>query len=147
MKKLICLLLAGLMCAALFTGCGKFDMENADISEYVELCDISDIPYENLVKAYEDYRAFLSEDMKSCSLSVGYTIDFLVKAELLDGEGKVLSTIDKWTHNTDSDMVKGYDVYRNPSDFDSALIYNVTDAGQTSAAGRTVTIGQAFSFL
>ena len=146
MKKLICLLLAGLMCAALFTGCGKFDMENADVSEYVELCDISDIPYENLVKAYEDYRVFLSEDMKSCSLSVGYTIDFLVKAELLDGEGKVLSTIDKWTHNTDSDMVKGYDVYRNPSDFDSALIYNVTDAGQTSAAGRTVTIGQAFSF-
>ena len=68
MKKLICLLLALVMCAALFTGCGKFDMDNADISEYVELCDISDIPYENLVKAYEDYRVFLSEDMTSCAL-------------------------------------------------------------------------------
>ena len=146
MKKLICLLLAGLMCAALFTGCGKFDMENADITEYVELCDISDIPYENLVKAYEDYRVFLSEDMKSCALSVGYTIDFLVKAELLDAEGKVLSTINEWTHYTEEDMVKGYDVYRNPSDFDSALIYNVTDAGDTSAAGRMVTIGKEFSF-
>ena len=31
MKKLLCLLLAVSMCAALFTGCGKFDIENADI--------------------------------------------------------------------------------------------------------------------
>ncbi len=146
MKKLFCLLLALLMCATLFAGCGKFDMENADISEYVDLCDISDIPYENLVKAYEDYRQVLSEDMKSCALSVGYTIDFYVKAELLDAEGKVTSTIDQWTHNTDEDMVKGYDVYRNPSDFDAALIYNVTDAGQTASAGRTVEIGKDFSF-
>ena len=146
MKKLTCLLLALLMCAALFTGCGKFDMDNADLSEYVELCDISDIPYENLVKAYEDYRVFLSEDMTSCSLSTGYTIDFLVKAELLDEEGKVLSTIDKWTHNTETDMVKGYDVYRNDTDFDYALAYNVTDAGQAATIGRTVTLGKEFSF-
>ena len=146
MKKLVCLLLAALMCAALFTGCGKFDMENADISEYVDLCDIDDIPYENLVKAYEEYRVFLSEDMTSCILSVGYTIDFFVKAELLDEKGKVLSTIDEWTHNTDSDMIKGYDVYRNPSDFDHALLYDVADAEQTSSAGRTVTIGKDFSF-
>lgn len=146
MKKLVCLLLAVLMCATLFTGCGKFDMESADISEYVDLCDISDIPYENMVKAYEEYRKFLSEDMTSCALSEGYTIDFLVKAELLDAEGKVLSTIDAWTHNADSDKVKGYDVYRNPSDFDYALVYNVTDANQTASVARTVEIGKEFSF-
>ena len=146
MKKLFCLLLAVLMCATLFAGCGKFDMDSADISDYVELCDISDIPYENLVKAYEEYREVLSEDMKSCALSVGYTIDFLVKAELLDAEGKVASTIEKWTHNTDSDMVKGYDVYRNPSDFDKALIYNVKDAGESASSARTVEIGKEFSF-
>lgn len=146
MKKLFCLLLALIMCATFLTGCGKFDMENADISEYVDLCDISDIPYENLVKAYEDYRQVLSEDMKSCSLSAGYTIDFYVKAELLDAEGKVSATIDEWTHNTDEDMIKGYDVYRNPSDFDEALVYNVTDAGQTASSGRTVEIGKDFSF-
>ncbi|MBR6744007.1 MAG: FKBP-type peptidyl-prolyl cis-trans isomerase [Clostridia bacterium] len=145
MKKLFCLLLAVCMCATLFAGCGKFDMENADVSDYVDLCDISDIPYENLVKAYEEYREVLSEDMKSCALSVGYTIDFFVKAELLDAEGKVVSVIDAWTHNTEEDMVKGYDVYRNPSDFDHALIYNVAEAGQTSV-GRTVEIGKDFSF-
>ena len=146
MKKLFCLLLAVLMCATLFAGCGKFDMDSADISEYVKLCDISDIPYENLVKAYENYREVLSEDMKSCSLSVGYTIDFFVKAELLDAEGKAVSTIEKWTLNTNEKMVKEYDVYRNPSDFDNALIYNVTDAGQTASAARTVEIGKDFSF-
>ena len=146
MKKLVCLLLAVLMCATLFTGCGKFDMESADISEYVDLCDISDIPYENMVEAYEEYRKFLSEDMTSCALSEGYTIDFLVKAELLDADGKVVSTVDAWTHNTDSDMVKNYDVYRNPSDFDYALVYNVTDANQTASVARTVEIGKEFSF-
>lgn len=146
MKKLVSLLLAVLMCATLFTGCGKFDMDNADISEYVDLCDISDIPYENLVQAYEDYRVFLSEDMTSCALSVGYTIDFFVTTELLDGEGKVISAVEKWTHNTESDMVKGYDVYRSPSDFDYALVYGVTDAAQTSSVGRTVEIGKDFSF-
>ena len=146
MKKLVCLLLAVLMCATLFTGCGKFDMESADISEYVDLCDISDIPYENMVKAYEEYRQFLSEDMTSCALSEGYTIDFLVKAELLDAEGKVVSTIDAWTHNADSDKVKDYDVYRNPSDFDYALVYNVTDANKTASVARTVEIGKEFSF-
>ena len=146
MKKLISLLLAVLMCATLFAGCGKFNMDSADISEYVDLCDISDIPYEDIVKAYEDYRKVLSEDMKSCSLSEGYTIDFWVKAELLDAEGKVLSVIEKWTHNTNEDMVKDYDVYRNPSDFDRALIYNVTEAEKTSSAARTVEIGKDFSF-
>jgi hypothetical protein len=146
MKKLVSLLLAVLMCATLFAGCGKFDMENADISEYVDLCDISDIPYKNLVQAYEEYREFLSEDMESCALSVGYTIDFFVTTELVDGEGKVLSAVEDWTHNTENDMIKGYDVYRSPSDFDYALVYAVTDAGQTASAGRTVEIGKDFSF-
>ena len=146
MKKLISLLLAVFMCAMLFAGCGRFDMDSADISEYVDLCDISDIPYEDIVKAYEAYRKVLSEDMKSCALSEGYTIDFCVKAELLDAEGKVLSTIEKWTHNTDEDMVKNYDVYRTPSNFDRALIYNVTEAEKTSSTARTVEIGKDFSF-
>ena len=146
MKKLLCLLLSVLTCATLFTGCGKFDMENADISEYVTLCDISEIPYENLVKAYEDYREYLSEDLSSCSLSTGYTIDFFVKTELLDENGEVTDTVDKWTHNTEDDMVKGYDVYRNPSAFDDALMYTVTDANEQSTTGRTVEIGKDFAF-
>lgn len=146
MKKLVCLLLSVAMCAVLFTGCGKFDMENADISEYVTLGDISAIPYENLVKAYEDYREYLSEDMKSCALSTGYTIDFFVKAELLGEDGEVTQTIDKWTHNTESDMIKGYDVYRNPTLFDEALMYTVTEAGAQNTVGRTVEIGKEFFF-
>ncbi|MBE6664863.1 MAG: hypothetical protein E7603_01400 [Ruminococcaceae bacterium] len=148
MKKIFCLLLSVAMCAVLFTGCGKFDMENADISEYVTLADISEIPYENLVKAYEDYREYLSEDMKSCALSTGYTIDFFVKAELLDEKGKATETIEKWTHNTENDMVKGYDVCRNSSFslFDEALMYTVTEAGAQNTVGRTVEIGKEFFF-
>lgn len=146
MKKLLCLLLSVAMCMAMFAGCGKFDMENADVSEYVTLGDISEIPYENLVKAYEEYREYLSQDLKSCSLSTGYTIDFLVKAELLDENGAVKETIEEWTHNKDSDMVKGYDVCRNPSLFDDALVYTVTEAGAQNSVGRTVEIGKEFFF-
>ncbi|MBQ3490331.1 MAG: FKBP-type peptidyl-prolyl cis-trans isomerase [Clostridia bacterium] len=146
MKKLLCLLLAVSMCAALFTGCGKFDVENADISDYVTLCDISEIPYENLKKAYEDYREYLSEDLTSCALSTGYTIDFFVKAELLDAEGKVTETVEKWTHNTETDMVKGYDVCKNPTLFDEALMYLATEAGMQTTTGRTVEVGKDFSF-
>ncbi|MBQ8497477.1 MAG: FKBP-type peptidyl-prolyl cis-trans isomerase [Clostridia bacterium] len=140
MKKLLCLALSLLMCAAIFTGCGKFDMENADLSAYVELSDISEFSYADMCAAYEAYRETLSVDLASCSLTTGYTIDFFVTAQL-DGE-----TIDAWTHNTDSDMVKGYDVYRNPSDFDYALCYNVDQAELSSNTARTVKIGEDFSF-
>ena len=55
MKKLLCLLLTVAMCMTMFVGCGKFDMENADISEYVTLGDISVIPYENLLGQKSPY--------------------------------------------------------------------------------------------
>ena len=66
MKKLLCLALALLMCAALFTSCGKFDMENADLSQYVDLADISEFSYAEMCEAYEAYRETLSENVVSC---------------------------------------------------------------------------------
>ena len=140
MKKLLCLALSLLMCAAIFTGCGKFDMENADLSAYVELSDISEFSYADMCAAYEAYRETLSVDLESCALTTGYTIDFFVTAQLGD------ETIDAWTHNTESDMIKGYDVYRNPSAFDFALCYNVERAEENSNKARTVKIGEDFSF-
>ncbi len=145
MKKFLCLALSLLMCAALLTSCGKFDMENADLSAYVELADISSFDYEDLCAAYEAYRETLSVGMTSCKLSAGYTVDFFVTAEILT-DGAVSGTVDAWTHNTESDMVKGYDVYRNPNLFDNALCYDVTAAETASNTARTVKIGEDFSF-
>ena len=145
MKKLLCLALAVLMCAVLFTGCGKFDMENADLSQYVDLADISEFSYAELCQAYEAYRETLSVDMVSCKLSAGYTIDFFVTATVLN-EGTDGETVTAWTHNTESDMIKGYDVYREPSLFDNALCYDVSQAETSTTKGRTVKVGEDFVF-
>ncbi len=145
MKKLFCLALALLMCAALFTSCGKFDMENADLSAYVDLADISEFSYAEMCKAYEAYREALSENVVSCKLSAGYTIDFFVTA-VIQNEGADGETVAAWTHNTENDMVKGYDVYREPTAFDNALCYDVSQAETSSTIGRTVKIGEDFTF-
>ena len=145
MKKLLCLALTLLMCAALFTSCGKFDMENADLSQYVDLVDISEISYDEMCKAYEAYRETLSEDIASCKLSAGYTVDFFVTASI-QSEGAAGEIIPAWTHNTENDMVKGYDLYRDASYFDNALCYDVSQAESASTVARTVKLGEDFTF-
>ena len=145
MKKLLCLALTLLMCAALFTSCGKFDMENADLSQYVDLVDISEISYDEMCKAYEAYRETLSEDIASCKLSAGYTVDFFVTASI-QSEGAAGEIIPAWTHNTEDDMVKGYDLYRDASYFDNALCYDVSQAESASTVARTVKLGEDFTF-
>ena len=73
MKKFICLVMALVMCAVVFTGCGKFDIENEDLTAYVKLGDITDFPYEELCERYEAYREQLSETTKSFYPTTGYT--------------------------------------------------------------------------
>lgn len=142
MKKLLCLALALVMCSALFTGCGKFDMGKADLSQYIKLGDISAFPYEALVADYEAYREELSVGVSTCNLGAGYAIDFSVKTEILDENGAVAGTVDAWT----KDLVEKYDVMREPNAFDYALIYAVNDANEQTSYARTVKIGEAFAF-
>ena len=108
MKKLICLILALAVCTVLFAGCGKFDMDNEDLTAYVKLGDITEFTYEEVCRQYEEYREQLAESTTSFSPASGYTLDFLVKAELV-GEDDSLTEIEKWTHNSDDDYVKEYD--------------------------------------
>ncbi len=147
MKKLICLILALAVCTVLFAGCGKFDMDNEDLTAYVKLGDITEFTYEEVCRQYEEYREQLAESTTSFSPASGYTLDFLVKAELV-GEDDSLTEIEKWTHNSDDDYVKEYDVYRNGdySAFDYALCYKVSDASDSTTTARSVEIGKEFSF-
>ena len=143
MKKLICLILALAVCTVLFAGCGKFDMDNEDLTAYVKLGDITEFTYEEVCRQYEEYREQLAESTTSFSPASGYTLDFLVKAELV-GEDDSLTEIEKWTHNSDDDYVKEYDVYRNGdySAFDYALCYKVSDASDSTTTARSVEIGK-----
>ena len=61
MKKLFCLLLVLSMSALLFVGCGKFDIENEDLSAYVTLGDIESFTYDEMAARYEAYRESLRE--------------------------------------------------------------------------------------
>lgn len=146
MKKLICLILALTMCATVFVGCGKFDMDGEDLSAYVKLGDITAFPYEELVTRYEEYRKEVAQSTKSFYASTGYTLDFFLTAELVDGE--TATKIEKWTHDTEADHVKGYDVYRysEKSSFDYGIVYKVDDVSENSSTPRLVEYDKAFSF-
>jgi trigger factor len=98
-----------------------------------------------MCKAYEAYRETLSEDIASCKLSAGYTVDFFVTASI-QSEGAAGEIIPAWTHNTENDMVKGYDLYRDASYFDNALCYDVSQAESASTVARTVKLGEDFTF-
>lgn len=146
MKKFICLVMTLVMCAAVFSGCGKFDMENEDLTAYVKLGDITDFPYEELCERYEKYRAQLAETTTSFYPTTGYTLDFFVTAELVGEEDT--TTIEKWTHDSESDYIQGYDLYRysENSAFDYGVCYKVDDVSVSTNTGRTVKKDEAFSF-
>ncbi len=147
MKKLLCLALALVMCVSLFAGCGKYDMESADLDSYVTLCDISSFSYNDLVKYYDAYRADLGAGMKTFYMSAGYRFSFNVAAEIANADGS-FSSYAAWTHNTDSDYVADYDAYRYTSNalFDKALAYSLEDATKNTQTPRLIRIGEAFSF-
>ena len=71
MKKLLCLALALLMCVSVFAGCGKFNMDSADLESYVTLADIGEFSYDDLVKHYNEYRVALGESSKSFYMGTG----------------------------------------------------------------------------
>ena len=89
MKKLLCLALAIVMCVSLFAGCGKYDMEGADLESYVTLCDIDSISYDGLVEHYNNYRAAKGASMSTFYVSAGYRFGFEVTAEIVNADGSV----------------------------------------------------------
>lgn len=146
MKKLICLLLVLSMSVLLFAGCGKFDIENEDLTAYVTLGDIESFSYDDMAARYEAYRESLRETTTSFYPTTGYTLDFYVRAELL-GEGES-QTIDAWTFDTEGDYIKGYDLFRYAENerFDIGICYDVTDVDATLNATRPVKVDETFYF-
>ena len=147
MKKFVCFFVIFAVCAVSFAGCGKFDMDNEDLTAYVTLGDISGFTYEEICAQHEEYREQLSENITSFYPTVGYTLDFLLKAELV-GENGSLTELEEWTHNTDNDYIRDYDIYRDSeySAFDYGICYAVEDVSESATASRTVEIGEEFSF-
>ena len=146
MKKIICLLLVFSMSMLLFAGCGKFDIENEDLTAYVTLGDIESFSYDEMAARYEAYRESLRETTTSFYPTTGYTLDFYIKAELL-GEGES-TIIDAWTFDTEGNYVKNYDLFRYAKNerFDTGICYDVTDVDATLTATRPVKVNETFYF-
>lgn len=146
MKKLICLLLVLSISALLFAGCGKFDIENEDLTAYVTLGDLENFSYDEMAARYEAYRESLRETTTSFYPTTGYTLDFYVKAELLGEDDATL--IDAWTFDTEGDYIKGYDLFRDAKNerFDIGICYDVIDVDETLTATRPVKVDETFYF-
>ncbi len=142
MKKLLCLALALLMCASLFVGCGKYDIEGADLKSFVALGNIDSFEYEELAAYYEAYRVSLGSEITNFYMSTGYTIAFDVEAELQNDDDS-FSAYAEWTKTVDR-----YDVFRynNHSYFDKGLTYSLENTLQNTNTPRLIRLGEAFTF-
>lgn len=156
-KKCICLVFVLAMIAVAVCGCG-FDFEKEDLSKYITLCDYENISFDDVKKAYDDYRKELAEYYSSGTFTVedGYTLDFKVTAEIVteekDGEGNVTATTltryEPLCHDTDEDYVKDYNFgqFEDNSPFDTGLEYLVDEVTGDGLKERVTRIGESFSF-
>lgn len=156
-KKSICLIFALAMIAVTVCGCG-FNYDKEDLSKYITLCDYENITFDDVKKAYADYRQELADYYSSGTFTVedGYTLDFKVTAEIVtetkDEDGKVTSTTTKryepWCHDTDEDYVKDYNFgeIEDNSPFDTGLEYLVDEVTGEGLEERVTRIGESFSF-
>ncbi len=142
MKKLLCLMLALMMCVPLLAGCGQYDMESADLESFVTLGNIDSFSYNDLAAYYQTYRAELGRDLKKFYMSTGYTVSMELAAEIQNDNG----TFSPYAPFTQT--VENYDVYRNTdySLFDTALVYALDDASAEPKTPRLIELGSAFSF-
>ncbi len=143
MKKILCLALALLMCATLFAGCGKYDMEKADLASFVTLGNIKEFSYKDLAKHYDAYRVELGKQTSNFYMSTGYIIGFAVKAEIVGTDG-ALTPYAAWT----VDNVENYEMYREAGNavFDKGITYQLEDASKSTKTPRLIYKNEAFSF-
>ena len=153
MKKFIALFLVFATAAIVLCGCGSFNVKSIDPLDYVKVGDYKNFSLEDFKKAYNEEREALASEMTTFNVDWGYTVVFNQVCEIIGGDDET-ATYTRFPalcfEGEDTRTVNIYefteDAYK--STFDSALVYNVTDADNisTSAKARTIRIGTAFDF-
>lgn len=153
MKKFIALFLVFATAAVIFCGCGNFNVKSIDPLDYVKVGDYTNFSLEDFKKAYENEREDMAEDMTTFNVDWGYTIVFNQVCEIIGGDDKTATYTRFPALCFEGDDTKTINIYEFTEDaykstFDSALVYNVTDADDiaTSSKPRDIKIGTAFDF-
>ena len=153
MKKFIALFLVFATAAVILCGCGNFNVKSINPYDYVTVGDYKNFSIDDFKKAYEEEREAMASEMTSFNVDWGYTVVFNIVCEIIGGDDKTATytKYEKYCHEGDDTMT--INIYENTEDayrstFDSAFVYDVTEADgmSTSANLRTIKIGTAFDF-
>ena len=153
MKKFIALFLVFATAAIVLCGCGSFNVKSIDPLDYVKVGDYKNFSLEDFKKTYEEEREALASEMTTFNVDWGYTVVFNQVCEIIGGDDETATYTRYPALCFEGENTRTVNIYEFTEDaykstFDSALVYNVTDADNisTGAKARTIRIGTAFDF-
>ena len=153
MKKFIALFLVVATAALVLCGCGSFNVKSINPKDYVTVGNYDKFTIYDFKVAYEAAREALSAETDTFNVDWGYTVEFNIVCEIIGGDDKT-ATYTKYAdychEGNDTMTINIYEDTENAynSTFDSAFVYNVTDADdiESNAKARNIKIGTAFDF-
>lgn len=153
MKKFIALFLVFATAAIMLCGCGSFNVKSIDPLDYVKVGDYRNFSLEEFRKAYEEERESLADEMTVFNVDWGYTVVFNQVCEIIGGDDETATYTRYPALCFEGEKTRTVNIYEFTEDaykstFDSALVYNVTDADDTASVSklRDIKIGTAFDF-
>lgn len=154
MKKITALALVIIMTAAVFCSCGNVNMESIDSLDYVTLGDYNSFSLDEFRAAYEKEREAIGAAQASFNVDWGYTVIANIVCEIVGGDDKSVTYTRYEDFCYEGDKTAKINIYEDTdnayrANFDSALVYNTSNAGNstTTATLRSIKVGTAFDFL
>lgn len=154
MKKITALALVIIMTATVLCSCGNFNMESIDPLDYVTLGDYNNFSLDEFRAAYEEEREAIGAAQASFNVDWGYTVIANIVCEIVGGDDKSVTYTRYDDFCYERDNTARINIYEDTdnayrANFDSALVYNTTNASNssTTASLRTIKVGTAFDFL
>ena len=148
--RITALVLSVIMVITLLAGC-SFNPGEEDMSEYVNLYDISKIDYKLAEQLYSEYRKKNSLTTKSIKLSIGDIVDYYITTEIVEGTGEsaTYTRVEDMCYDTDGNSFKGYKIGESKDNylFDYGLRWKVDDTSKETQEHRNAPLGTAFSFV
>ena len=153
MKKFAALLLIVVMVASVFVGCANVNVEKINPNDYVTLGDYENFTIEEIIAEYESARTEMAQGATVFNVDWGYTITFNLVCEVIENNNDTTTYTKYSEYCYEGDKKVTLNIYEDTDNalrasFDSALVYNVTDATASSntATLRNSKLGTAYDF-
>ena len=153
MKKFIALFLVVATAALVLCGCGSFNVKSINPKDYVTVGNYDKFTLDEFKEAYEAKREELAAETDTYNVDWGYTVKFNIVCEIIGGDEKTVTYTKYADYCHEGDDTMTINIYEDTenaynANFDSAFVYNVTDADGDLASekARNIKIGTAFDF-